>query len=148
MENNNKVPTLEDLIKNTENFNKKYPDYDYKSNINLLQEIINLISNFKNFHKFLEDKCFDDYELPYIVFWELLLYLEKCFFDNNQTEVINIFLYLSDIYKNWDIKVKDLILVWLFENLDHFTWDLWDLLKKMPIDLKKVFLKYYSHYLK
>lgn len=132
------IPTLEELLE------KKW------SNIvpNLL-EVINIITKFPRFREYIEITWYNDqYYLPYIIFWELIRYLEKCYNEWDNIEIEKVLEYLWERFNTNNNYVQTLIQLWVLENSCHYKKILPDIVKMMPKNLKELFLKHYSDYLK
>lgn len=144
MENNLKIPTLEDLKEKIKS--NKLP---YDTSEILLLEVIKLISKFANFRIFLQENNYDDdYELPYVIFWKIINYFKKCIEEWNIDEIKEILGFLDKKLQSHDKEVMTLVQLSVLENLDKYPEMLPDLFEIMPEYMKGVCIKYYLHYLR
>lgn len=125
MENNNPyVPTIEELQKR---FNQIEIDkmelesmglgliglerleVESKPKIILFEEVIRILKQIPDFHKFLTEKDFDDYELAYTLFGQVIRYLKYCHKKGNVTGIREMCEYLDNMAKNKNPDIQDLL---------------------------------------
>ncbi len=115
----------------------------------LLNEVVKLLNYDLSFGKFLEDKGWDDENwIPYAVFGHINRYIKDCYEKKEYDKIQHIFKYLDNMALSENKEIKDLLLAWNLENLDNFKDILPDLVSMMPKNLKEVFLRVFSDYLK
>lgn len=143
MENKKFDKSLNDLICI---YKKNYSDVPKKE---LLEINIEIINKFFNFLIFLENKNFDYYELPYILYWEIIFYIEELYKNWNKEYIEKILIFLDEKLQNENENINTLIQIWVFENMDKLNKNtLVYILELMPKYSKNIFMKHYSHYLK
>jgi len=140
----NKIPTLIELKDLIASNKLPYPPSD-----TLLLQVIEIITYSDNFRSYLiENKHDKDYDLPYTIFWEIIGYLKYCYDKEDHCSILNILRYIEGLLNTKNEEILDLVVVGFLEDLHTYKWNLIDLLELFPIDLKKMFMKNYSHYLK
>lgn len=144
MENNTpKVPSIKELQEV-----HKANDYKNTPNIVLLKEVIRILKALPKFHKYLVEKDFDDYELAYSLFAQIIRYLKYCHQKNDTENIKKILEYIDGMTKTENDDVGDLLWVGVLEVFDLHKEILPDILPLMPDNLRQIFLKHYSDYLK
>jgi hypothetical protein len=114
----------------------------------LFKEVIDIITIFPEFREYIEKTWYNnEYDNAYVIFWELIRYIENCYNEWYNFEIEQILMYLWEKIKTDDEVVKSLIQFWFLENLDHYKFMLPNLVDMMPKNLKELFLEYYSDYL-
>lgn len=114
------VPTIEELRKKVKNENKELND-DYEINEILVNETLKIISNLPDFYSYLNNKNFEDYELSYLVLWELCFYVKKEYFDKDynliwdKKDYHNILEIILDLIHSKDNDIKTLAIIWFIE---------------------------------
>ncbi len=136
------IPTLEELktICKDEKYNNIPSD-------RLLIEVIRLLKNNSKFHEYLEDTYFDYYELPYILFWDIINYIKFCYDKKDEKNIKKILKYLDNMLKSKDDSILDLVCIWSLESFHIHKEILPEMVKLMPNELKKAFLTDFWDYL-
>ncbi len=89
----------------------KTNNYTNPPNIELLKEVLNILKTLPKFHAYLEEKDFDYYELPYMVFGEIISFLKYCHDSKDFLEIEKVLIYLESISRSESIDIKDLLMV-------------------------------------
>ena len=142
-----KIPTIEDLKKQIELDNINEND-NYNWVEILMKEVINIITKIPNFRAYLIDRDYDkEYYLSYEIYWQIIEYLNYCYINNNLNPIKDILEYLNELSKSKNDDILNLLIVWVLEVFDIHKEILPDIIKLMPDNLKKLFLKHFSNYL-
>lgn len=105
MENNTpKIPSIEELQEISRSNN-----YTSPPKLGLLNEVIKVLKRIPNFHKFLIERNFDYYELPYILFGEIIHYIKYCHQKNDTESIKKMLEYIDGMTKTKNDDVGDLL---------------------------------------
>jgi hypothetical protein len=137
------IPTLRELKQVCTN-----EKYDNVPSDKLLWAGIRILKENYKFHQFLENIDFEDYELPYAIFSQIIDFIKYCYDKKDIDNIENIFLYLENMLKSKDDNILDLVCIWALESFYIHKKVLPKILKLMPINLKTAFLTDFSDYLK
>ena len=149
MENNIKVPTLEELKNRWDENNKRFLT---KNEVDFIgfQQIIDVLNYSEKFLNYIYEKWYDrDFlELSYIIYWEIVNYLKYCYDNWNYNEIEKMLEFVDKKMQSEVEYINTLAQVWVLEILDIYPEILPKILELMPKYSKDIFMKHYSHYLK